>query len=49
MEAGVMAYVLKESALTDLLQAIRSAIKGKVFVTPSIDRFIQEWSGSKGW
>jgi DNA-binding NarL/FixJ family response regulator len=48
MEAGVMAYVLKESALTDLLQAIRSAIKGKLFVTPSIERFIQERNRRNG-
>jgi DNA-binding NarL/FixJ family response regulator len=41
IEAGAMAYVLKESALTDLLEAIRCVIAGKFFVTPSIERFIQ--------
>jgi DNA-binding NarL/FixJ family response regulator len=35
-EAGASGYVLKHSAPTELVTAIRSALNGKTFVTPSL-------------
>ncbi len=35
MEAGAMGYVLKQSASTELLQALRAALAGRRFITPS--------------
>jgi DNA-binding NarL/FixJ family response regulator len=40
MNLGAMAYVLKESAVSDLLQAVHSVIAGKQFVSPAVSRFI---------
>lgn len=37
LEAGAMGYVLKHSAPSELTTAIRSALKGKIYVTPYID------------
>lgn len=36
MRAGARAYVLKEAADTDLVQAIRSAAVGQTYLTPSL-------------
>jgi DNA-binding NarL/FixJ family response regulator len=36
MNLGVSAYVLKESAATDLLNAVRSVVGGKTFISPSL-------------
>jgi DNA-binding NarL/FixJ family response regulator len=35
MEAGAMGYVLKQSAATELLQALHAALDGQRYVTPS--------------
>lgn len=37
LEAGAMGYVLKHSAPSELTTAIRSALKGKVYITPLIN------------
>lgn len=36
MELGVSAYVLKESAVEDLLTAVRTVIEGRNFISPTI-------------
>ncbi len=36
MRAGAQAYVLKEAADTDLVEAIRQASEGKIYLTPSV-------------
>jgi DNA-binding NarL/FixJ family response regulator len=38
LRAGGSAYVLKSSAGAKLLEAIREALSGRIYVTPSIDR-----------
>jgi DNA-binding NarL/FixJ family response regulator len=38
LKAGGSAYVLKSSAGTEILSAIREALRGRTFVTPAIDR-----------
>jgi DNA-binding NarL/FixJ family response regulator len=42
MKVGASAYVLKRSAASELLQAIRAALRGKTFITPQIARGMQE-------
>jgi len=42
MNAGASGYVLKKSAASELLQAVRAALQGKSYVTPQIARGIQE-------
>ena len=42
MKVGASAYVLKKSAASELLQAIRAALRGKSFITPQIARGMQE-------
>jgi len=36
LEAGAMGYVLKHSAPAELVMAIRAALEGKTFITPSL-------------
>jgi len=36
LDAGALGYVLKHSASAELILAVRSAAKGKIFVTPAI-------------
>jgi DNA-binding NarL/FixJ family response regulator len=42
MRSGASAYLLKSSAASELIQAIRSALKGKSYVTPKIARGMQK-------
>lgn len=42
MNAGASGYVLKKSAASELLQAVRAALQGKSYVTPQIARGIQD-------
>ena len=42
MREGASAYLLKTCAASELLQAVRAAIKGKSYVTPEIARGMQE-------
>jgi len=40
MNAGVKGYILKESALTDLLGAVQSVSDGKYFISPAISDYV---------
>lgn len=42
MTAGASGYLLKKSAGSELLQAIRAALKGRTYITPQIARGMQE-------
>jgi DNA-binding NarL/FixJ family response regulator len=42
MKSGASGYLLKKSAASELLQAIRAALRGKLYVTPQIARGMQE-------
>jgi len=42
MKSGASGYVLKQSAVSELLQAIQVALRGKSYVTPLIARGMQE-------
>ena len=37
LEAGALGYVLKHSAPSELTTAVRSALRGKIYVTPLLD------------
>jgi len=47
MEAGALGYVLKHSAASELSTAVRSALKGKTYITPLLEGEIM-LSPSKG-
>ncbi len=40
MDIGVKGYVLKENAISEIQQCIRSVIEGKYFLSPSISDFL---------
>jgi DNA-binding NarL/FixJ family response regulator len=42
MKVGASAYVLKNSAASELLQAIQAALRGKSYITPQIARGMQQ-------
>jgi len=42
LKAGAKAYLLKDSAESDLIQAIRAASNGKAFFSPEISRILVE-------
>lgn len=42
MKSGASGYVLKKSAASELLQAMRFALRGKSYVTPQIARGMEE-------
>lgn len=42
MKAGASGYVLKKCAASELLQAMKSALRGKSYITPQIARGMQE-------
>jgi DNA-binding NarL/FixJ family response regulator len=42
LKAGARAYLLKDSAFTDLVRAIKSVIQGKSFFSPKISRILAE-------
>jgi DNA-binding NarL/FixJ family response regulator len=42
IRAGASAYVLKTSAASELVKAIREALRGRSFVTPAISRKMEE-------
>ena len=42
ISAGASAYLLKTSAASELVKAIREALKGRVYVTPAIARAMQD-------
>ena len=39
MDAGAMGYVLKEGAVSDIVQAVRSVCEGKYYISPSLSTF----------
>ncbi len=39
-ELGVMGYVLKDNALTELIQCLRSAARGEHYLSPSLSSFV---------
>src|SRR6266513_2631649 len=42
MKSGASGYVLKQSAASELLQAMQAALRGKSYITPQIARGMQE-------
>ena len=40
LDLGIRGYVLKESAVTDILQCIRTVTEGKHYLSPKISRFL---------
>lgn len=40
MELGVTGYVLKDNALNDILNAIKYAVQGKIYITPDISGYL---------
>ena len=40
IEAGVLGYVLKENAASDLLGCIHSVVNGKAFISPSVSSYL---------
>jgi DNA-binding NarL/FixJ family response regulator len=42
LEAGARAYLLKDSAVTDLIRAIEAVSQGKSFFSPKISRILAE-------
>jgi DNA-binding NarL/FixJ family response regulator len=46
LEAGAAGYVLKHSAMSELLTAVREALRGRTFVTPALaEELLQAYSG----
>jgi two-component system, NarL family, response regulator DegU len=46
MKIGVMGYVLKDHAITELILCVEQVLKGKKFVSPDIEKFLVQ-SGTK--
>jgi DNA-binding NarL/FixJ family response regulator len=42
MRVGAAGYLLKTSAASELVKAIRGALKGKRYITPSVSRGVEE-------
>ncbi len=42
LKAGARAYLLKDSAETDLIQAVRSVASGKAFFSPAVSKVLAE-------
>jgi two-component system, NarL family, response regulator DegU len=40
MNIGVMGYVLKDNAITELITCVKSVLKGKKFVSPGIEKLL---------
>lgn len=40
IDAGILGYILKESAVNDLLACIRSVIAGHAFISPALSSFL---------
>ena len=48
MDAGAMGYVLKESAVCDILSGIRTVANGNYYLSPSISHFLINRSARRG-
>ena len=46
LRAGASAYVLKDAAVNDLVQAIRAAAEGKTYLSPDVERLVVTDGGS---
>ena len=42
MDAGASGYILKHAAPSELITAIRAAMQGKIFITPTIDEKLSQ-------
>jgi DNA-binding NarL/FixJ family response regulator len=42
IDAGILGYILKESAVDDLLECIRSVVQGRAFISPALSSFLLE-------
>lgn len=40
MNAGVMGYLLKDNAITELIQCVRTVLQGEHFVSPGIEKLL---------
>jgi len=40
MELGIMGYVLKDTAVTDIIRALQTVVNGKHFVSPNLAEFL---------
>jgi DNA-binding NarL/FixJ family response regulator len=47
LHAGAAGFVLKHSASAELVTAIRQALSGKTYVTPTLADNLKEWSDSR--
>jgi DNA-binding NarL/FixJ family response regulator len=48
LEAGAAGYVLKHSAMSELVTAVREALRGKTFVTPALAEELLRAYGGRG-
>ena len=48
MDAGVKGYILKENAVTDVLQGIRMVSEGSYYISPLISEYLVHRSGRIG-
>lgn len=47
LRAGASGFVLKHSASSELVTAIREALAGRTYVTPALEETLNEWSDSR--
>jgi len=47
LHAGASGYVLKHSASSELVTAIRECLSGKTYVTPALAESLKEWTASR--
>ena len=44
MDAGAKAYVLKESAMTDIVESIHTVAAGRSYFSPGVAHFLMQWA-----
>ena len=47
LHAGASGFVLKHSASSELVNAIRESLMGRAYVTPAVAESLKEWSASR--
>ena len=47
LEAGALGYVLKHSALTELVLAVRSALEGRTYIAPAVAGALLDGCGTR--
>lgn len=45
MDLGVLGYVLKENAVTDIVESLRAVARGRHYLSPSISHFLMQRRG----